>query len=191
MSKDYDTLKYIKEEMEDVDEKIISTVCKMFNRLSERRCYASCLSTSVILYLAFRYLGLEPKIILGKLLVQGFGFQHVWVELNDKIYDLAIHFDTKYHPVFIENEFKEEKPVVNANYNDLNLKYLKWTFDDTWVMTNLYKMVGKTLEEYIDEAPVDDLFRDACYILDISETKDNLDKLREISKEVKISDKEP
>ena len=56
-------------------------------------------------------------------------------------------------------------------------------------MTNLYKMVGKTLEEYIDEAPVDDLFRDACYILDISETKDNLDKLREIAKEVKISDK--
>ena len=108
----------------------------------------------------------------------------------EKIYDLAIHFDTKYHPVFIENEFKEERPVINANYNDLNLKYLQWTFDDTWVMTNLYKMVGKTLEEYIDEAPVDDLFRDACYVLDISETKDNLDKLREISKEVKISDKE-
>ena len=148
------------------------------------------MSTSAVLYLSFKYLGLNPKIILGKLLIQGFGFQHVWIELDERIYDLAIHFDTKHHPVFIENEFKEEPPVVNKKYENTNSKYLKWTFDDTWVMTNLYKMVGKTLEEYIDEAPVDDLFRDACYVLDISETKERLDKLRRFAKEIKILDKE-
>jgi hypothetical protein len=49
-------------------------------------------------------------------------------------------------------------------------------------MSNMKRLVGKTLETYADESPVFDIWEDVCYILEISATKENVDLLRAIAK---------
>jgi hypothetical protein len=180
MARDYNIIHFIQNRMDGMDEKLTSTVVRMYNRLEERACYASALSTSITLFLAMKYLRLEPKLILGTIQYQNLSYPHAWIELDDKIYDLATHEDIKYHPVLQDRELTLVDPQINIGYEEASkdICYYPFQFGGTWELANMYKKVGKTFETYADESPYIDIWADTCYILEISEVPNNLDFFR-------------
>lgn len=192
MSRNYDIVHYIQKNTADMDPNAMSAIVRMFNRLEDRNSYASALSTSVTLFLAMKYLKLSPKLILGTVQYQGLSYPHAWLELNEKIFDLAIYEDIKHHPVLKERGLTIIKPQINIEYEVAakEICYYPFQFGETWAMADMKRLVGKTFESYIDASPFADILADVCYILEISEVPENLDFLRAIAKLETIKDEE-
>jgi hypothetical protein len=184
MSRNYDIIHFIQNQMSDMDDKIVNIVTRMFNRIDERKSYASALSTSVSLFIAMKYIQLEPKLILGTIQFQGLSYPHAWLELNDKIFDLATYEDIQHHPVLKDRDLAIINPILNVDYEDASsqIMYYPYQFGETWPMANMKRLVGKTFEAYAEESPMFDILADVCYILEISETPANLDILKNIAK---------
>lgn len=194
MSKNYEIIHHIEKHMESKSSILTSAVVRMFNRLEERQCYASALSTSITLFLAMKHLGENPKLILGTIQHQGLSYPHAWIELDDKVFDIATYQDIKHHPVFKDRELSLILPQVNIGYesaaNDNGMEYYPFQFCGTWELANMYKTVGKTFEEYAEASPYIDIWADLCYILEISETPDNLNLFKAMAKLETIKDKD-
>lgn len=192
MARNYEMIHFLRDRMAGMDDKLIAAVVRMYNRLEERMIYSSALSTSITLFLAMKYLELEPKLILGTIQFQGLSYPHAWIELDEKIFDLATHEDIKYHPVLKDRDLRLVKPMINIDYEDAaeEICYYPFQFGGTWELANMYKMVGKTFETYIDEALYVDILADVCYILEVSEVPENLDFLRAVAKLETIKDKD-
>ena len=192
MARNYKMIHFLQNEMEGMDNKAASMIIRMFNRLDERKIYASALSTSVTLYLALSYIGLLPKLVLGTVQYQGLSYPHAWIEMNDKVFDLAIYGDTRYHPMLTEShDVKAVLPQINVGYADTNeINYYPFQFGSTWAMADMKRLVGKTLKEYADKSPVFNIWSDVCYILELSATSGNLEKMEEIASNATINDSE-
>lgn len=197
LMKNYETIHFIQENMQRLNnEAATSIITRMYNRLEERKCYASALSTSISLYIAMRHIRLDPKLILGTVQFQGLSYAHAWLELDEKIIDLAIHEDVKYHPVLSSRNLETVDPQIYISYEDAAIKetktqnvcYYPFQFGDTWEMSNMKRVVGKTFEGYAEESPMFDIWLDVCYILDISETQENIDQIKEIARNICIKD---
>ena len=192
MSKDYEMIHFIQERAKDVDTKIVNALTRMFSRLEERHCYASALSTSITLFLAIKFLQIEvePKLILGTIQYQGVSYPHAWLEIDEKIFDLATYVDLKYHPVLQDRGLRLINPQINISYEDASKEicYYPFQFGETWVMANMSRLVGKTFAEYAENAPMFDIYVDVCYILEESEIPENTDFLKEVAKLETIKD---
>lgn len=185
MSKDYETIHLIQEQMEDVGDELTNLVVRMYNRLEKKQRYASGLSTSITLFLAMKYLGYNPLLILGTVRFQGVSFPHAWLDLYGNIVDIAIAEDTKYHPVLSE-KVKPVKVQCCRSYDEAELDYFDFQFSDMWPMHGMKQVVGKTLAEYINSAEEIDILAEVCDILNISAIVDNGKKIYEMAKEYKI-----
>ncbi|MBQ8627109.1 MAG: hypothetical protein IJ419_13185 [Agathobacter sp.] len=190
MARDYDTIHLIQDAMKDKDDKMISLFVRMYNRLHERKCYSSALSTSITLQLALKKLGYESLLILGTVAYQDVSYPHIWLEIDQKIYDLAIHLDTQHQPVLLNNDIKVEPPQINISYNDAKIDYYAFQFADTYIMSDLKRLVGKKYSEYINNAPQFDIINDVCYIMDIPETKEQADSIMDLAEQYTIKDGE-
>ena len=192
MARNYDIVHYIQDKTADMDDKVTSAIVRMFNRLEERKCYSSALSTSITLCIALKYLELNPKLVLGTVQYQGLSYPHAWLELDDKIFDLATYEDIQHQPVLKERELTLIKPMLNIDYETAanDICYYPFQFGDTWPMANMKRVVGKTWSEYAEESPYFDIWGDLCYILEVSETPDNLDLFKAIAKLEIIKDVE-
>jgi hypothetical protein len=113
MARDYSMIHFIQGRTSGLRQSIATTTVRMFNRLEDRGMYASALSTSVTLFLAMKYLDLNPKLILGTIRYQGISYPHAWIELEEKIYDLATYEDIKHHPVLKERNLNLINPQIN------------------------------------------------------------------------------
>ena len=167
MSKDYETIHLIQEQMEDVGDELTNLVVRMYNRLEKKQRYASGLSTSITF--------------------QGVSFPHAWLDLYGNIVDIAIAEDTKYHPVLSE-KVKPVKVQCCRSYDEAELDYFDFQFSDMWPMHGMKQVVGKTLAEYINSAEEIDILAEVCDILNISAIVDNGKKIYEMAKEYKIYD---
>ena len=190
MARDYDTIHLIQDAMKDKDDKMTSLFVRMYNRLHERKCYSSALSTSITLQLALKKLGYESLLILGTVAYQEVSYPHIWLEIDQKIQDLAIHLDTQHQPVLLNNDIKVEQPQINISYNDAKIDYYAFQFADTYIMSDLKRLVGKKYSEYIDNAPQFDIINDVCYIMDIPETKEQADSIMDLAAQYTIKDGE-
>ena len=190
MSRDYDTIHLIQNALNDKDDKFTDLFVRMFNRLYERKCYSSALSTSITLQLALKKLGYESTLIIGTVSYQNVAYPHVWLEIDQKIFDIAIHLDTQFQPVLKNKEIQVVEPQINVEYNNTDIDYYAFQFYDTYIMSDLKRVVGKKYSEYIDNAPQFDIINDICYIMDIPETKEQTDALMELAGQYTIKDEE-
>ena len=192
MSKDYEMIRYIRDKAKDLDEELVNVLIRMFNRLDSRHCYSSALSTSITLCTAFKYLGYYPKLVLGTIQYQGLSYPHAWMEMDDKIFDIATYEDIKYQPVLKDRGLTSVNPMINIEYEDAAqwIEYYPFQFGDTWPMANMKRVVDKTWKEYAEEAPYFDMIGDLCYILEISEVPKNVDQLKDIMNAEYIKDTE-
>ena len=190
MARDYDTIHLIQDAMKDKDDKMTSVFVRIYNRLHERKCYSSALSTSITLQLALKKLGYDSLLILGTVAYQNVSYPHIWLEIDQRIYDLAIHLDTQHQPVLLNNDIKVEPPQINISYNDAKIDYSAFQLADTYIMSDLKRLVGKKYSEYIDNAPQFDIINDVCYIMDIPETKEQADSIMDLAAQSIIKDGE-
>lgn len=192
MSKNYEIIHYIQDKSKDLGEDISNALTRMFTRLDERKCYSSALSTSITLCIALKSLGYFPRLVLGTVQYQGLSYPHAWMELNDKVFDIATYEDIQHQPVLKDRELTLINPIINEEYEDAAeyIKYYPFQFGDTWEMSNMKRLVGKTWEIYAEESPYFDIWGDLCYILEVSETPDNLDLFKSIAKLEIIKDTE-
>ena len=76
------------------DNKMNSNVSEALNRMYEylvnKQWWGACHACSSILYVVLTELGLDPKICVGEVKVNSTYFDHSWIEISNKVVDLAI-----------------------------------------------------------------------------------------------------
>ena len=126
---------------------------------------------------------IDAKLILGTIGLPGTSkcFPSAWVEIEDNIYDLAIYFDTLRHPVLQEEKIKI-LPQINVPYDEANVDYFDFQFIDIFAMSDMNRWTDKTFKEFCNNSPMgDDIWCDILYAANISQTKENYDKLQDIA----------
>ena len=189
MSRDYHMLQYIDRQTQDMPTQFQTAIRRIANRIDQRQLYASGLSTGVTLFLAAKLCGLAPKLILGTITHDKVSYTTAWVEIDKKVFDLAVYGDTKYNPYIVDKQ-SPVLPQVNLSYLETDPVYYPRQFAQSYYKdgSGIKKVVGKTFFQYAEENPYFDLFRDVCYILGLSETPENLKAIEKIAKSHIIED---
>lgn len=72
------------------DESIAEVLCNLMQYMKEKRWIGACHATSAVMFVALSEMGLSPKVCVGEVKDDVFGFfDHSWIELDNKIIDLA------------------------------------------------------------------------------------------------------
>ena len=186
MSKNYKVIQQIRTDCDNED--IAFIITRLFNRLDKQKIYASSLSTSIEIVLACKMYDIDARLILGTIGLPKTKecFPSAWVEINDKIYDLAIYFDSLRHPMLTQHT-EVIKPQVNKTYDNADVDYFDFQFSDVFELSDMYRHVDTSLKEFCDNSPYgDDLWCDILYAADVLQTPDNLKKAQDIASEIKI-----
>lgn len=118
MGKDYEALHYIQNQCDkhELPLKIKSCLQNAFNLLYDKKSGDDCLSTTAALYICFKMLGVQSRICYGLCKTDmGGEFYHAWLELDDKIIDLAIYGNLRFSPY--APECSNSNPVVMEPYD--------------------------------------------------------------------------
>ncbi len=100
MKRDYDAIHYIQRQLSGFeDKKMVFAMTKAFNKMYAAKEPDGCLSTTVELFIALKYLGYKPRICYGLVVPPSdYEFYHAWLELDGKIVDIAIYGNAKFSP---------------------------------------------------------------------------------------------
>lgn len=178
----------VKQIQRDEPNKLINNILKrLYTKMESNQTYSAALSSSVELFLALKYIGKNPTLILGTCGINAFSFPHAWVELNEKIYDLSIYFDTKNNPV-LKDKCNVVNPQINRTYQNADVDYFAFQFVDTWELSDLKRVVGANFKEYCDNNPNNNMWSDICYILDISPVPEKVNKIKELAEKEIINE---
>ncbi len=156
-----------------------NVVIRAFNKMNDFRDHNGCLSTSIVIFLALEYLGYNPKLCIGKFWVNDHDFYHAWVELNGKIIDVAIYGNTAYSPYWMDGVIE---PQVNRSYEDADVKYEPFVFDDDFKDALISQMMGHSFYNYCESAPKRNaMWNLILHCLDTS-SPEILSKIKELSR---------
>lgn len=184
MKRDYDAIHYIQRQLSEFeDKKMVFAMTKAFNKMCAAEEPDGCLSTTVELFIALKYLGYKPRICYGLVVPpSGYEFYHAWLELDGKIVDIAIYGNAKFSPY---STFDVRFPIVMVSYeaNEQGLEYRPFTFDEDWHGALISKVQGMSVVEYCDKSPKRILWTFVCDLLDMSPLKANVDALRDAVKD--------
>lgn len=181
MSKNYDIIHHIQSQCDNTT--ISHIVTRLFTRLDKQNIYGSALSSSIALILSFAMNNIQAQLILGTVGIPSIGkrFPSAWIEVNDKIYDLSIYFDTLRHPVLQEHNIVI-KPQINVDYNNADVDYFDFQYIDIFDMSDIARTVGQSFKEFCNNSPHgDDIWCDIFYATNLNQTKERFDKLQEIA----------
>ena len=76
---------------EEYSDDIGHVLINLFNFMVKENWCGACHACSSILYVALSELGYKPILCIGEVLGDSLYFDHSWIELNGKIFDLAIN----------------------------------------------------------------------------------------------------
>jgi hypothetical protein len=96
-------------------------------------------------------------------------FYHMWLEINGTVIDLAIYGNVNYNPPLTWS-FKLGNPYIGS-YDKAFLKYGKFVFDEDWKRDRISKVEGWTVQEYMDRAPYNSMWKITCKLLDVVPTQ--------------------
>ena len=186
-TKDYKSIKYIQKQLLKFnDPKLTNAVTNAFNLIAKYKEPDGCLSTSVELYVALKYLGYEPKLCYGLVFLpnaeeEKHEIYHAWLELDGRVIDIAIYGNAKFSPYSF---FDVETPICYEEYENISTiaDYHPFEFDDDWKDAMLNKAVGKKITDYCDGSYRAVIWDFICDFLSIPHTEDNKLKLRSIVK---------
>lgn len=161
---------------------MVFAMTKAFNKMYAAKEPDGCLSTTVELFIALKYLGYKPRICYGLVVPPSdYEFYHAWLELDGKIVDIAIYGNAKFSPY---STFDVRFPIVMGSYeaNEQGMVYHPFTFDEDWHDALISKVQGMSVIEYCDKSPKQILWTFVCELLDMSPLKSNVDALRDTVK---------
>lgn len=180
MAKDYNAIHYIQNQVKkfNIDDKLAEVLIRVFNYIYTNKEGDGCASNSVALYVCLKNMGYNPQIYYGLCSTRsGFEFYHMWLELNERIVDIAIYGNAQFR--FHSDELSRviETPIVLETYDETKIYYGKFLFDDDWERAAIRNIEKKSLKEYINEAPKNCMKKLICRYMDVTPTIDNVNKL--------------
>lgn len=179
MAKDYNAIHYIQNQAKKYnDDKLSDLLIRGFNLIYNSQEPDGCASNTVALYVCLKNMGYSPQICYGICTTEsGFEFYHMWLELDDKIIDLAIYGNAKFSVLSGELAYIITTPVVLETYDESKVHYGKFVFDDDWKHAAISVVENMTLKEYINSAPNNGMKKLICRYMDVSPTIENINKL--------------
>lgn len=75
---------------EGYEDSVADVLCNLMQYMKEQRWIGACHATTAIMFVALSEMGFSPRACIGEVTGVGVGvFDHSWIELDDKIIDLA------------------------------------------------------------------------------------------------------
>ena len=71
-------------------ETLADVFCNLNSYMQRKQWWGACHASSSALYVALCELGYKPKLCIGEMMGQDLYFDHSWIELDGKIFDMAI-----------------------------------------------------------------------------------------------------
>ena len=72
------------------NEDIGNVLANMYRYMERKQWWDACHASCAALYVCLSEIGYKPKLCIGEVLGQGLYFDHSWINLDDKMIDLAI-----------------------------------------------------------------------------------------------------
>lgn len=190
MARNYEMIRQIRQDLADKPGEVSDIVVRMFNRLDNNNMYAAALSSCVAMIIALERKGISAQLILGTVEIDNIRFFHAWIELDRRIIDIDIYFDTSRNPT-LTDKTSVVRPQINKEYQDADIKYYAFQFDDIWKMADMKQAVDKSFTSYCNdcEDPAA-IWCDIAYILNESLVKSNLTQYMDIGNRFFVRDKE-
>lgn len=191
MAKDYNAIHYIQNQAKkyNVDDKLSDLLIRGFNIIYNNQEGDGCVSNSIALYVCLKNMGYNPQIYYGLCSIEnGFEFYHMWLELDNKIIDLAIYGNAKFSFLNGELAYIITTPIVLEKYDELIVHYRKFVFDDDWKHAAISAVENMTLKEYINNAPNNGMKKLICRYMDVPLTIENINKLLDNISDLRFAD---
>lgn len=184
MSKNYKAIHYIQEQLKNFDIGFVNCVVRCFNFIETKKEPDGCLSNTAALYICAKSYGYNPTICYGLCSIDGNDFYHAWLEVNNVIIDLAIYGNVNYSPCSMW-DYEFDTPYI-GKYDNLQISYGKFKFDQDWNKSLISRIEGKTLMQYMDGSPQYRMWKLVCKFMDKTLTKDLLQQLRKYAENVQF-----
>ena len=176
MSRNYNAIHYIQEQLKGYNPKFIDCVVRCFNLMEQYKEPDGCLSDSILLFICAKEYRYKPSLCYGLCALEGKEFYHAWLEIDDIVIDLAIYGNVNYSP-FSMWDNKLDTPYIGS-YKDSIIQYGKFKFDNDWSGSEIAKTEGWSFEEYMDTLPQNVLWKGVCEILDRTPTNNLIEHLK-------------
>lgn len=164
MSKDYKSIKYIREKLDGFDPCFIDCVVRGFNHIFQTKEPDGCLSNTSALYVCAKKYGYSPLICYGLCKIGNEEMYHAWLEIEKLVIDLAIYGNINF-PGYGNLLARSQNIVLNTpfigDYKDAenyHLEYGRFKFDAEWKDAAISQVEGKSVLEYINGAPNDGMW---------------------------------
>ena len=180
MAKDYNAIHYIQSQVEKYydDNKLSDLLIRSFNFIYNTEEDSGCVLNTVALYVCLKNMGYNPSICYGLCTTEnGFEFYHMWLELENKIVDIAIYGNAKFSFLGTALENIIEMPIVLETYDESVINYGKFVFDNEWKYAAINNIEKMSLKEYINRMPNNSMKKLLCRYIDVSPTISNVNKL--------------
>lgn len=184
MARDYEMIKYIRQQMQNYDDRFTNAVIKLFNKMVDTKEPNGCLSNSAMLLACARYCGYNAKLCYGLCDNGKHEIYHAWLEIEDRIFDIGIYGNSHFSPLYLDEPL--ERPVINCRYNDAPINYGRFVFDKDWKDADLSRAENLTMEQYFDNSERHILWQLVCSLLDLSPIPVNGEKIRDAIKNIVI-----
>lgn len=187
MARNYVAIHYIHDKLKGFDSKFIDCVTRCFNFTDHFQLPDGCLSNSVALYICAKKFGYNPTLCYGLCRLEEKEFYHVWLDIEDTIIDIGIYGNVNFNPL-LSNCHKLDTPYIGS-YENRNIYYGKFEFNENWRYSQIYQAEGKTFEEYMDGLPHNTMWKIVCDFLDKAPTRKLINNLRNYVKNERIERK--
>lgn len=180
MAKDYNAIHYIQNQVKkyNTDDKLTDLLIRGFNLIYNNQEADGCAANTIALYVCLKNMEYNPQICYGLCTAEkDFCFYHMWLELDEKIIDLAIYGNARFS--FLSDELADiiTTPIVLETYDESKVHYGKLVFDDDWKYASISAIENMSLKEYINNAPNNGMKKLICRYMDVSPTTGNINKL--------------
>lgn len=75
---------------EGYDNRFAQIFCNLYDYMNLKQWWGACHASCSALYVALSEEGYKPELCIGEMLGEGLYFDHSWIQLNGKIFDIAI-----------------------------------------------------------------------------------------------------
>lgn len=180
MAKDYNAIHYIQSQVKKYysDNKLSDLLIRSFNFIYNTEEDSGCVLNTVALYVCLKNMGYNPSICYGLCTTEnGFEFYHMWLELENKIVDIAIYGNAKFSFLGTALANIIDMPIVLETYDESVINYGKFVFDNEWKYAAINNIEKMSLKEYINRMPNNSMKKLLCRYMDVSPTISNVNKL--------------
>ncbi len=153
------------------NEKLALILIDLYKYMIEKEWIGACHATVSVLYVILKEEGFNPKLCIGEVKKGNIIFDHSWIELDNKVIDLAISMT-------LNNGEPMNSPVIlDTNIDSLNKHEIIYGIDGNGLDIEALIALNSSFNDYMDNFP---FHNDGLWgvMEDITNKKININKLK-------------